>query len=92
VASLTHGSSNFSVESVILPDEEKYKEKGTLMKVFDKDIETRMDRCCTFIALGGGVIGDMCGFDFTFFVRGVNFIQIRTTSMSQVDSSIGGKT
>eukprot|EP01018_Ginkgo_biloba_P015928 Gb_01528 [translate_table: standard] len=65
---------------------------GTLMKVFDKAIETRMDRRCTFIALGGGVIGDMCGFAAAAFLRGVNFIQIPTTLMAQVDSSVGGKT
>lgn len=92
VAALTHGGSNISVESVILPDGEKYKEMGTLMKVFDKAIETRLDRRCTFIALGGGVIGDMCGFAAASFLRGVNFIQIPTTVMSQVDSSVGGKT
>ncbi|KAH9311438.1 hypothetical protein KI387_026473, partial [Taxus chinensis] len=92
VAALTNGSSKISVESVILPDGEKYKEMGTLMKVFDKAIETRMDRCCTFVAVGGGVIGDMCGFAAAAFLRGVNFIQIPTTLMSQVDSSVGGKT
>ncbi|RWW43532.1 hypothetical protein BHE74_00050791 [Ensete ventricosum] len=64
----------------------------TLMKVFDKAIECRMDRRCTFVALGGGVIGDMCGFAAAAFLRGVNFIQIPTTLMAQVDSSVGGKT
>ncbi|KAH7424162.1 hypothetical protein KP509_12G093200 [Ceratopteris richardii] len=65
---------------------------ATLMKIFDKAIETRMDRKCTFVALGGGVIGDMCGFAAASFLRGVNFIQIPTTVMAQVDSSVGGKT
>ncbi|KAL2988267.1 hypothetical protein AAZX31_11G076700 [Glycine max] len=64
----------------------------TLMKVFDKAIESRLDRRCTFVALGGGVIGDMCGFAASAFLRGVNFIQIPTTVMAQVDSSVGGKT
>ncbi|KAJ6812739.1 putative 3-dehydroquinate synthase, chloroplastic [Iris pallida] len=64
----------------------------TLMKVFDKAIETRLDRRSTFVALGGGVIGDMCGFAAAAFLRGVNFIQIPTTLMAQVDSSVGGKT
>lgn len=54
------------------------------MKVFDKAIETRLDRRCTFVALGGGVIGDMCGFAAAAFLRGVNFIQIPTTLMAQV--------
>lgn len=92
VEALTHGNSNVSVESVILPDGEKYKNMETLMKVFDKAIESRMDRRCTFVALGGGVIGDMCGFAAATYVRGVNFIQIPTTLMAQVDSSVGGKT
>ena len=56
----------------------------TLMKVFDKAIESRLDRRCTFVALGGGVIGDMCGFAAAAFLRGVNFIQIPTTLMAQV--------
>ncbi|KAG9442688.1 hypothetical protein H6P81_018542 [Aristolochia fimbriata] len=92
VTALTSGNSGVSVESVILPDGEKYKEMGTLMKVFDKAIESRFDRRCTFVALGGGVIGDMCGFAAAAFLRGVNFIQIPTTLMAQVDSSVGGKT
>nr|UIP35187.1 3-dehydroquinate synthase 1 [Leucojum aestivum] len=89
---LTIGNPNVSVESVILPDGEKFKNMETLIKVFDKAIETRLDRRCTFVALGGGVIGDMCGFAAAAFLRGVNFIQIPTTLMAQVDSSVGGKT
>lgn len=54
------------------------------MKIFDKAIETRLDRRCTFVALGGGVIGDMCGYAAASFLRGVNFIQIPTTLMAQV--------
>lgn len=89
---LTVGNPNVSIESVILPDGEKYKNMDTLMKVFDKAIESRLDRRCTFVALGGGVIGDMCGYAAASFLRGVNFIQIPTTVMAQVDSSVGGKT
>ncbi|XP_057784071.1 3-dehydroquinate synthase, chloroplastic [Salvia miltiorrhiza] len=89
---LTEGNPNVNVESVILPDGEKFKNMETLMKVFDKAIETRMDRRCTFVALGGGVIGDMCGYAAASYLRGVNFIQIPTTVMAQVDSSVGGKT
>lgn len=85
---LTHNNPNVSVESVILPDGEKYKDMGTLMKVFDKAVESRLDRRCTFVALGGGVIGDMCGFAAAAFLRGVNFIQIPTTLMAQVLSLI----
>ncbi|XP_042495313.1 3-dehydroquinate synthase, chloroplastic-like [Macadamia integrifolia] len=92
INALTAGNSKVSVESVILPDGEKYKDMDTLMKIFDKAIESRLDRRCTFVALGGGVIGDMCGFAAAAFLRGVNFIQIPTTVMAQVDSSVGGKT
>ncbi|CAL0311453.1 unnamed protein product [Lupinus luteus] len=92
VDALTRDNQNVSVESVILPDGEQYKNMDTLMKVFDKAIESRLDRRSTFVALGGGVIGDMCGFAAASFLRGVNFIQIPTTVMAQVDSSVGGKT
>ncbi|KQJ91242.1 hypothetical protein BRADI_4g36503v3 [Brachypodium distachyon] len=89
---LTHDNPNVSVESVILPDGEKYKVMDTLMKVFHKAVEARLDRRCTFVALGGGVIGDMCGLAASAFLRGVNFIQIPTSLMAQMDSSVGGKT
>ncbi|KAI3804260.1 hypothetical protein L1987_25677 [Smallanthus sonchifolius] len=92
VSALTNGNPNVTVENVILPDGEKYKDTDTLMKVFDKAIESQLDRQCTFVALGGGVIGDMCGYAASSFLRGVNFIQIPTTVMAQVDSSVGGKT
>ncbi|GAA0154250.1 lyase [Lithospermum erythrorhizon] len=92
VRALTDGNPNVTVETVILPDGEKYKDMDTLMKVFDKAIESRLDRRSTFVALGGGVIGDMCGYAAASFLRGVNFIQIPTTVMAQVDSSVGGKT
>ncbi|KAG8389892.1 hypothetical protein BUALT_Bualt01G0026200 [Buddleja alternifolia] len=89
---LTEGNPNVKVEAVILPDGEQFKDMDTLMKVFDKAIESRLDRRCTFVALGGGVIGDMCGYAAASYLRGVNFIQIPTTVMAQVDSSVGGKT
>ena len=60
--------------------------------MWDKAIEARLDRRCTFVALGGGVIGDMTGFAAACYLRGVNFVQVPTTVMSQVDSSVGGKT
>ncbi|KAL8196021.1 hypothetical protein R6Q57_025021 [Mikania cordata] len=92
VSALTDGNPNVTVENVILPDGEKYKDMDTLMKVFDKAIESGLDRLCTFVALGGGVIGDMCGYAASSFLRGINFIQIPTTVMAQVDSAVGGKT
>ncbi|XP_021837924.1 3-dehydroquinate synthase, chloroplastic [Spinacia oleracea] len=92
IDALTRDNPKVSVETVILPDGEQYKDMDTLMKVFDKAIESRLDRKSTFVALGGGVIGDMCGYAAASFLRGVNFIQIPTTVMAQVDSSVGGKT
>ncbi|WP_040727321.1 3-dehydroquinate synthase [Thiomicrorhabdus sp. Kp2] len=83
---------DFNVQSVVLPDGEEYKNLETLNLVFDKLIGERFDRSCTLIALGGGVIGDMTGFAAAAFQRGVNFIQMPTTLLSQVDSSVGGKT
>ena len=82
----------FNVKSVVLPDGENYKTLETLNLVFDELIGQRFDRSCTLIALGGGVIGDMTGFAAAAFQRGVNFIQMPTTLLSQVDSSVGGKT
>ncbi|GAQ80525.1 3-dehydroquinate synthase [Klebsormidium nitens] len=93
VAGLTeNGSNDVRVETVVLPDGEEYKTLEVLMQVYDKAIATRQDRRCTFVALGGGVIGDMCGYAAASYLRGVNFIQIPTTLMAQVDSSVGGKT
>ena len=80
------------MKSVVLPDGEKYKTLETLNSVFDELIGQRFDRSCTLVALGGGVIGDMTGFAAAAFQRGVNFIQMPTTLLSQVDSSVGGKT
>ena len=80
------------IESVILPDGEEYKNLDVLDLIFEKALESRLDRKTTFIALGGGVIGDMTGFAASAYQRGVNFIQIPTTVMAMVDSSVGGKT
>lgn len=77
---------------VILPDGEIYKNLLTVNKIFDALIANKHHRNTTLIALGGGVIGDMTGFAAACYQRGVNFIQVPTTLLSQVDSSIGGKT
>jgi len=82
----------FQVEQVILPDGEEYKTLDILNRVFDTLLEKRFDRGCSLIALGGGVIGDMTGFAAACYQRGVDFIQVPTTLLSQVDSSVGGKT
>jgi 3-dehydroquinate synthase len=81
-----------SIASVILPDGEQYKTLDTVAVVYDKLLELNFSRSSTLIALGGGVIGDMTGFAAATYQRGVNFIQLPTTLLSQVDSSVGGKT
>jgi 3-dehydroquinate synthase len=81
-----------AVSTVVLPDGESYKHWETLNRIFDGLLEARADRKTTLIALGGGVIGDMTGFAAACYMRGVPFIQVPTTLLSQVDSSVGGKT
>ncbi|WP_104500716.1 3-dehydroquinate synthase [Acinetobacter indicus] len=80
------------VATCILPDGEKYKDIQHLNLIFDALLEAGFNRDCTVLALGGGVIGDMAGFASACFQRGVYFIQVPTTLLSQVDSSVGGKT
>lgn len=77
---------------VILPDGESYKTSDTLNLIYDALLKNRCERSTPLIALGGGVIGDMTGFAAATYLRGVPFIQIPTTLLSQVDSSVGGKT
>jgi 3-dehydroquinate synthase len=80
------------VTEIVLPDGEEEKNWVNLMKVFDVLLAEKCDRKTTLIALGGGVIGDMTGFAAAAYMRGVPFIQVPTTLLSQVDSSVGGKT
>ncbi|MBC7780734.1 MAG: 3-dehydroquinate synthase [Proteobacteria bacterium] len=77
---------------IVLPDGERHKNWETLNRVFDQLIEARCDRQTPVIALGGGVIGDLAGFAAATWQRGVPFVQIPTTLLAQVDSSVGGKT
>lgn len=81
-----------TVARCILPDGEKYKDIQHLNLIFDALLEAGFNRDCTVLALGGGVIGDMAGFASACFQRGVYFVQVPTTLLSQVDSSVGGKT
>ncbi|WP_019457871.1 3-dehydroquinate synthase [Acinetobacter sp. GG2] len=81
-----------TVATCILPDGEKYKDIQHLNLIFDALLEAGFNRDCTVLALGGGVIGDMAGFASACFQRGVYFVQVPTTLLSQVDSSVGGKT
>lgn len=89
---LTSALQGYQVTPVILPDGEQYKDWQTLQLIFDELLENHHDRRTTLIALGGGVMGDMTGFAAACYQRGVNFIQVPTTLLAQVDSSVGGKT
>lgn len=82
---------NENSEFIILPDGEVYKNMEMLNKILDKALEIKLERKDAIIALGGGVIGDMAGFAASVYQRGIDFIQIPTTLLAQVDSSVGGK-
>ena len=84
--------SGFQVEHLILPDGEAYKTLATFERIMSALLETSHGRDTTLIALGGGVIGDVVGFAAASYQRGIPFIQVPTTLLSQVDSSVGGKT
>ena len=85
-------ASGVQVIPIILPDGEAYKNSDTLNLIYDALLQNRCERSTTLIALGGGVVGDLTGYAAATFLRGVPFIQIPTTLLSQVDSSVGGKT
>ncbi|MCC7516348.1 MAG: 3-dehydroquinate synthase [Pseudomonadales bacterium] len=84
--------SGYHCNTVVLPDGERYKTLETINKIFDALLSNKHNRTTTLVALGGGVIGDMTGFAAACYQRGVSFIQIPTTLLAQVDSSVGGKT
>ena len=81
-----------SVDTLVLPDGERFKNLTVLETIFDALLLKRHSRTTTLVALGGGVIGDMTGFAAACYQRGVDFIQVPTTLLAQVDSSVGGKT
>jgi len=81
-----------SVRIITLPDGESFKDWKNLQTIFDELLKHGADRQTVLVALGGGVIGDMTGFAAASFMRGIRFIQVPTTLLSQVDSSVGGKT
>lgn len=80
------------MHSVILADGEQHKTIESVMQVVSVALEHKLNRKSTFIALGGGVTGDICGFAASIYQRGVAFIQVPTSLMAMVDSSVGGKT
>ena len=85
-------AAGFNVDTILLPDDEAAKSLSALENVYSKLIELGCHRSSTFLALGGGVVGDAAGFIAATFMRGVDYIQIPTTLLAMVDSSIGGKT
>lgn len=82
----------YEISTLVLPDGESYKNFDSLQKILNTLLEKKLSRNTTLIALGGGVIGDMVGFAASIYQRGIPFIQIPTTLLAQVDSSVGGKT
>ncbi len=80
------------VSAIVLPDGEAHKNWDSLNRIFTALLEQQADRKTCLLALGGGVIGDMCGFAASAYMRGIPFVQIPTTLLAQVDSSVGGKT
>lgn len=92
LATLLATLDGYDCYSVVLKDGEQYKSLDTLKQIFDSALSNKLNRQLTIIALGGGVVGDMAGFAASCYQRGVNFIQIPTTLLAQVDSSVGGKT
>jgi 3-dehydroquinate synthase len=91
-ARLLAGLAGKRVCTIELPDGEQYKTLAVLERVFDALIEARLNRDACVVALGGGVVGDMAGFAAACYQRGVDFVQVPTTLLAQVDSSVGGKT
>jgi len=81
-----------TVEVVVLPDGERFKTIATTQTIFDHLLNARFGRTATLVALGGGVVGDITGFAAACYQRGIDFVQIPTTLLAQVDSSVGGKT
>ena len=82
----------FSPLQFNVPDGEKYKTLQTLQSIYDALIKNGFDRGCGLLALGGGVVGDMAGFAAATILRGIPYVQVPTTLLAQVDSSVGGKT
>jgi 3-dehydroquinate synthase len=82
----------YDLDMLILPDGEKHKNMASYEKIMNFLIEKRKNRTCSLIALGGGVVGDLAGFAAATYQRGISFVQVPTTLLAQVDSSVGGKT
>ncbi len=80
------------IQTVVLPDGEAHKDWNSVSKILDALVDGRADRKSLVVALGGGVVGDVAGFAASIYMRGIRFVQMPTTLLAQVDSSVGGKT
>ena len=85
-------NAGFITEQFNIPDGESFKSLETLQSIYDFLLENEFDRGCGLVALGGGVVGDIAGFSAATFLRGIPYVQVPTTLLAQVDSSVGGKT
>ncbi len=92
LARLLQALSGYNTATVILPDGEEHKTLDSMERIITELLKRRFDRQCTLVALGGGVVGDLTGFAAACYQRGVRYIQVPTTLLAQVDSSVGGKT
>jgi 3-dehydroquinate synthase len=92
MASVVQAFTGSRVVEAILPDGESHKTLTTVGRILDVLVANRFGRDCTVVALGGGVVGDMAGFAAACYQRGVAYVQVPTTLLAQVDSSVGGKT
>ncbi|HEX5688541.1 MAG TPA: 3-dehydroquinate synthase, partial [Roseiflexaceae bacterium] len=92
LATVTAALGERRIASVILPDGEEHKTLESFARILDALVQARMNRDAAVIALGGGVIGDMAGFAAASYQRGIDYVQMPTTLLAQVDSSVGGKT
>jgi 3-dehydroquinate synthase len=91
-AHISHWKGKLDITEIVIPDGETYKSIETWSKILDKLLDAHLDRSAVLIAFGGGVVGDLTGFAAASFLRGVDYIQIPTTLLAMVDSSVGGKT
>ncbi len=82
----------FELTEILIPDGEEYKNLDSVKQIYGEMLKTRLDRKAVLVALGGGVIGDIAGFAASTYMRGIDFVQVPTTLLAQVDSSVGGKT
>src|SRR5919108_3930166 len=92
VVNETLRQTDFEVIPVLIPDGEEHKDLNTLSSIYDRLVAERLERKSCVMALGGGVVGDMAGFAAATYLRGIPYVQVPTTLLAQVDSSVGGKT